>query len=190
MPHHPFKIKNVLESESPPRCPGRGVLVNFPMKAGAERQQVTLGVKEGLFGTFEKFEEYRAHVQRTMEKPYPDNGGFYGLGCLREAGLRRSRHTGDFRTKSEFVNKEETFRQPLKGHETVLDRGLTIRSSGGTRRPSGAPDDANGDGLWEPSKAQQSAESNIFIIRSVLFVVSPSKKETVRILYLIYAWLQ
>ena len=120
-------------------------------------------VKEGVYGTFEKFEEYRAHVQRTMEKPYPDNGGFYGLGCLREAGLRRSRHTGDFRMKSEFVNKEENFRQPLRGQETVLDRGLTIRSSGGSRRPSG--DVVNRNGLWEPNKTQQSADSNLAIIR-------------------------
>ncbi len=73
--------------------------------------------------------------------------------------------------KSEFVNKEETYRQPLRGHETVLDRGLTIRSSGGSRRPSGAPDDVIG--LLEPNKMQQSAESNIAIIRSVIFLMSP-----------------
>jgi hypothetical protein len=42
-----------------------------------------------------------------------------------------------FARKSEFVNKEENFKQPLRGQETLLDRGLTIRSSGGSRRASG-----------------------------------------------------
>ena len=124
--------------------------------------------KETKYDPLGNFDEYRLQVQRTMEKPYPDNGGFYGLGCLREAGLRKSRHTGDFRTKSEFINKEETFRQPLKGHETVLDRGLTIRSSGGSRKPSAAADDVlNRGGNWEPNNAKQTSESNLAIIRSV-----------------------
>ena len=128
-------------------------------------------LKEAKYDPLGNFDEYRLHIQRTMEKPYPDNGGFYGLGCLREAGLRRSRHTGDFRTKSEFLNKEEAYLQPLRGHETVLDRGLTIRSSGGSRKPSAAPDDVlNRGGNWQPSGIQQPSENNLAIIRSVLYL--------------------
>ena len=128
----------------------------------------THSLKEAKYDPLGNFDEYKQYIQRTMEKPYPDNGGFYGLGCLREAGLRRSRHTGDFRTKSEFMNKEETFRQPLKGHETVLDRGLTLRSSGGSRKPSAASDDfINRGGNWEPSSTHQPTENNLLVIRYV-----------------------
>ena len=99
-----------------------------------------------------------------MERPYPDNGGFYGMGCLREMGLRKSRHVGDFRTKSEFLNKEEGFRQPLRGHETILERGIVLRNTGGLRKPLEASDSAARDSL-QPSTAPIPEEVNLAIIR-------------------------
>ncbi|KAJ1492976.1 hypothetical protein T484DRAFT_1879875, partial [Baffinella frigidus] len=115
-----------------------------------------------------EFEKYREHIQRTMLKPYPEHGGFYGMGSLVEMGLRRSRHTGDFRTKSEFQNKEESFRQPLRGLDTLLEPGLTIRGTGGERKPR----DRTGDGelavFQTPSEAgRASTEQNLELIRSL-----------------------
>ena len=86
------------------------------------------------------------------------------MGCLREMGLRRSKHTGDWRTHSRFVNKEEEFSQPLRGMDTVLDRGLTLRSSGGQRKPGSAVGETLG--LFdEPEEQRVSIRKNIALIR-------------------------
>ena len=45
--------------------------------------------REAKYDAEGNFDEYRNSVQRSMEKPYPDNGGFYGVGALREMGLRK-----------------------------------------------------------------------------------------------------
>lgn len=89
------------------------------------------------------------------------------MGCLREMGLRRSKHIGDWRTHSTFVNKEEEFRQPLKGLDTVLERGLTLRSSGGSRKPGSAMGESEGF-FDEPAAGRASVMQNIQIIRYLL----------------------
>jgi len=113
------------------------------------------------------FDEYKNSVQKSMEKPYPENGGFYGIGALREMGLRKSRHSGDWRTKSEFRNKEEEFSQPLKGHDTVLEKGITIRGAGGQRLPSTKTGDGAGGAYQEPSGGKASTAQNVALIRSL-----------------------
>jgi len=113
------------------------------------------------------FDEYKNAVQKSMEKPYPENGGFYGIGALREMGLRKSRHSGDWRTKSEFRNKEEEFSQPLKGHDTVLEKGITIRGAGGQRLPSTKTGDGAGGAYQEPSGGKASTAQNVALIRGL-----------------------
>jgi hypothetical protein len=95
--------------------------------------------------------------------------GFYGMGCLREMGLRRSKHVGDWRTHSTFKNKEEEFRQPLKGLDTVLEKGLTIRSSGGIRKPGSAVGETESE-FDEPQKGRATIRQNISIIRLPSFL--------------------
>ena len=102
--------------------------------------------------------------------------GFYGMGCLREMGLRRSKHVGDWRTHSTFKNKEEEFRQPLKGLDTILEKGLTIRSSGGIRKPGSAVGETESE-FDEPQKGRATIRQNISIIRLLSFLslsLSPS----------------
>ena len=113
------------------------------------------------------FDEYKNAVQKSMERPYPDNGGFYGLGSLREMGLRKSRHSGDWRTKSQFQNKEEEFTQPLRGYDTVLEKGITIRGAGGQRLPAAKTGDGVSGAFQEPSGGQASTAQNVAIIRSL-----------------------
>ena len=102
-----------------------------------------------------------------MEKPYPDNSGFYGYGALREMGLRKSRHSGDWRSKSMFDNKEENFVQPLKGSETVLLRGTNIRGGGGDRQPSTKTGDGEAAEFREPEGGRAPTSHNLAIIRSL-----------------------
>ena len=102
-----------------------------------------------------------------MEKPYPDNSGFYGYGALREMGLRKSRHSGDWRSKSMFENKEENFVQPLKGSETVLLRGTNIRGGGGDRQPSTKTGDGEAAEFREPEGGRAPTSHNLAIIRSL-----------------------
>lgn len=103
----------------------------------------------------------------VQEKPYPENGGFYGMGALREMGLRKSRHSGDWRTKSEFKNTEEEFVQPLRGTDTVLQKGTTIRGAGGERTSSAKTGDGAGGGFQEPKGGQAPTSHNVAIIRSL-----------------------
>ena len=102
-----------------------------------------------------------------MEKPYPENGGFYGVGSLREMGMRKSRHSGDWRTKSTFQNKEEEFNQPLKGSDTVLEKGITIRGAGGLRVPTAKTGDGVGGAFQEPKGGYAGTAQNIALIRSL-----------------------
>jgi len=138
-------------------------------------------IRETKYDAHGNMDAYRDAVQRSMEKPYPDNGGFYGVGSLREMGLRRSRHSGDWRSKSEFQNKEEEFVQPLKGTDTVLFKGTTIRGAGGLRIPTaktggGGPFDDIQRGIRVEGGFQTPAEGlivkasssvNVSIIRSL-----------------------
>lgn len=112
-------------------------------------------------------DEYIKFTQKSMEKPYPENGGFYGLGALREMGLRKSRHSGDWRTKSEFQNKEEEFVQPLRGTDTIFQKGTTIRGAGGERTSSAKTGDGLGGGFQEPQGGQAPTSHNVAIIRSL-----------------------
>jgi hypothetical protein len=84
-------------------------------------------------------------------------------------GLRRSKHVGDWRTHSTFKNKEEEFRQPLKGLDTVLEKGLTIRSSGGIRKPGSAVGETESE-FDEPQKGRATIRQNISIIRLLSFL--------------------
>ena len=113
------------------------------------------------------FDVYRQSVQKSMEKPYPENGGFYGVGSLREMGMRKSRHSGDWRTKSTFQNKEEEFNQPLKGSDTVLEKGITIRGAGGVRVPTAKTGDGAGSAFQEPMGGHAGTAQNIALIRSL-----------------------
>lgn len=110
-----------------------------------------------------------------MEKPYPENGGFYGVGSLREMGLRKSRHSGDWRTKSAFQNKEEEFSQPLKGSDTVLEKGITIRGAGGQRVPTAKTGDGDMGAFREPQGGQASTAANVVLIRSLGKSLAPPK---------------
>jgi hypothetical protein len=103
----------------------------------------------------------------VQEKPYPENGGFYGLGALREMGLRKSRHSGDWRTKSEFKNAEEEFVQPLRGTDTVFQKGTTIRGAGGERTSSAKTGDGAGGSFQEPKGGQAPTSQNVAIIRTL-----------------------
>ena len=82
-------------------------------------------------------------------------------------GLRKSRHSGDWRTKSSFQNKEEEFSQPLKGFDTVLEKGTTIRGAGGLRVPAAKTGDGVVGTFKEPMGGQASTSANVALIRSL-----------------------
>lgn len=117
-----------------------------------------------------------------MSRPYPEHGGFYGMGSLVEMGLRRSRHTGDFRTKSEFQNKEESFRQPLRGLDTTLEPGLTIRGTGGQRKPRTVTGDGEQAIFNSPPSGtgRATTEDNLQLIRSLGTHLSLPKQVALR----------
>jgi len=76
-------------------------------------------------------------------------------------GLRKSRHSGDWRTKSSFQNKEEEFSQPLKGTDTVLEKGITIRGAGGLRVPAAKTGDGVVGTFKEPMGGQASTSAKL-----------------------------